>query len=33
VRVCGTDSMVNSGLVGVLIGTAVLVRVRVSVWD
>jgi hypothetical protein len=30
--VCGTDSTVNSGLVGVQIGTAVLVRVSVSVW-
>jgi hypothetical protein len=29
--VCGTDSMVNSGLVGVQIGTAVLVSVSVSV--
>jgi hypothetical protein len=31
--VCGTDSTVNSGLVGVKIGTALLVRVSVSVWN
>jgi hypothetical protein len=31
--VCGTDSTVNSGLVGVQIVTAVLVGVSVSVWN
>jgi hypothetical protein len=31
--VCGTDITVNSGLVAVQIGTAVLVRVSVSVWN
>jgi hypothetical protein len=31
--VCGTDSTINSGLVIVQIGTAVLVRVSVSVWN
>jgi hypothetical protein len=31
--VCGNDSTVNSGLVGVQIGTALLVRVSVSVWN
>jgi hypothetical protein len=31
--VCGTDSTVNSALVTVQIGTAVLVRVSVSVWN
>jgi hypothetical protein len=31
--VCGTDSMINCGLVGVQIGTALLKRVSVSVWN
>jgi hypothetical protein len=31
--VFGTDSTINSGLVTVQIGTAVLVRVSVSVWN
>jgi hypothetical protein len=31
--VCGIDSTVNSGLVEVQIGTAVLVMVSVSVWN
>jgi hypothetical protein len=30
--VCGTDSTVNSGLVGVKIVTVLLLRVSVSVW-
>jgi hypothetical protein len=31
--VCGTDSKVNSGFVTVQIGTAMLVRVSVIVWN
>jgi hypothetical protein len=33
VCVCGNDSTVNSGLMGVQIGTAVYLRISVSVWN